>query len=334
MPILLEDLIKQLPSDTEKRVSASKDRFRARIREALRTETRLTLYRSGEDRDGSDSGFSLQVAVLPGVPGSLLPHERQAIDEQYQLAILLSPYRGGLTQLRDSGQLVSQELLPKLQVDLAKPLLDGRHSHIKPAWQYAEFLLNLINEFDLTKHILRVNEDVLGRYCFRVDTWDDPQPRIELYWGVIGLVARDLQLDPEDLTCVVLAHEMAHAYTHLGFDIDGERWASVHFNESELPLVEGLAQHYTMLACKRLASIAPSALEAYRKLLPKQPPAYRVQADWENEFTSEHIRLAMLETRRSSRYGRYREFIDMLVSARHQLRGAAKRASSTGRLDI
>lgn len=334
MPILLEDLIKQLPGDTERRVSAAKDRLRPRIREALRAETRLTLTRSGEDRDGADSGSSMQVSVLHGVPELLLPLEQQGIDEKYRLALLLSPFRGELTRLRDSGRVVLQELLPRLRVDWAKPLLDGREVHVEPAWEYASFLLNVINEFDLTKHILRVNDDVLGRYRFRLETGGDPQPRIELYWGVMGLVARDLELGLEDLTCVVLAHEMAHAYTHLGFDIDGERWPTGLFADSELPLVEGLAQHYTMLVCKRLASVAPGALDAYRKLLPKQPPAYRVQADWENEFSPEHIRLAMLETRRSNWPGAYRIFIDMLVSARHQLRRTAKRGAGEEQLGL
>ena len=30
--------------------------------------------------------------------------------------------------------------------------------------------------------------------------------------------------DVEALTYVVLAHELAHAYTHLGRDIDGNAW--------------------------------------------------------------------------------------------------------------
>jgi hypothetical protein len=39
---------------------------------------------------------------------------------------------------------------------------------------------------------------------------------------------------------VVLAHELAHAYTQLGADIDGRRWAAPSFAKAETALKEGL----------------------------------------------------------------------------------------------
>ncbi len=65
--------------------------------------------------------------------------------------------------------------------------------------------------------------------------------QICLYWGVIGLVARLLGVSVEGLTITVLAHEYAHAYTHLGFDRSGGRWTGEAFGASEHELVEGLA---------------------------------------------------------------------------------------------
>lgn len=64
---------------------------------------------------------------------------------------------------------------------------------------------------------------------------------IEVYWAVIGLVAALLDVRIEDLTTVVLTHELAHAYTHLGYDIDGANWPGQCFAKTESVLKEGLA---------------------------------------------------------------------------------------------
>ena len=48
----------------------------------------------------------------------------------------------------------------------------------------------------------------------------------------------------EDLTMVVPVHELAHAYTQLGADIEGRRWAVNAFARADIELKEGLAQYY------------------------------------------------------------------------------------------
>lgn len=71
--------------------------------------------------------------------------------------------------------------------------------------------------------ILSIEEDVLGAYFYRrFDAWT-PQ-HIEIYYPVIGLVAPYLNVSVEALSVVVLIHELSHAYTHLGQDIDGLSW--------------------------------------------------------------------------------------------------------------
>jgi hypothetical protein len=231
--------------------------------------------------------------------------------------------------LRDSSHAAVEKLLPLLEKE-ARELLTDSHLVIPPTKRYAEFLLEKLANFDLTKSVLQIDTDVLGRYLFKVHrSLDDPDPRIELFWGVIGLVARDLYVEVEDLTCVVLAHELAHAFTHVAFDIDGERWPTGNFSQSDHPLREGLAQHYTMLVCKRIAGVAPYVLGAYRALVEKQPPAYRVQESWEKDFSTEQVRLAMLQTRRHGGAGKYEEFVHMLLTATDQLR-RSRRTSALG----
>ncbi len=80
-------------------------------------------------------------------------------------------------------------------------------------------------------------------------------------------------------------------------------------------MVEGLAQHYTMLVTKRIASQLPNALPAYRGLLACQPPVYQTQVAWESEFTAEHMRLALIRTRRSQEGVTLEKFAAALASA-------------------
>src|SRR5262249_44577334 len=132
-------------------------------------------------------------------------------------------------------------------------------------------------------------------------------------------VAAMLGVEPEALTAVVLAHELAHAYTHVGADIDGDRWASKSFADSQHALKEGLAQYYTERVCHRLANQFPNAVLAYRELLQRQPAAYHTHEKWLKEFRPEEIRSAMLSIRRSG-VGTEAEFNEELENARRRLR--------------
>jgi hypothetical protein len=243
MPILLQELIQALPSDSPERVRKAKERFNARVRDSLRRETRLSLHRRTNQQTKDDEIVNVPILVVAGLPEPLLPLDRQSIEDKHRLSILLGPYRHTLMALRDNGATALDRLIPAMEAEpLARVLLDGRHNNIKPVGVYADFLLRKLSEFELAKFILRVNDDVLGVYRYRLHQYyDDPEPKIELYWGVIGLVARDLDVTVEDLTCVVLAHELSHAYTHVGSDAEDHSWSSDYFSKSAHDLKEGLS---------------------------------------------------------------------------------------------
>jgi hypothetical protein len=97
----------------------------------------------------------------------------------------------------------------------------------------------------LLRQFGNIREDVLGAYFFHLRF-------VNLYWMAIGFIAGVLNLPVEALTVVVAAHELAHAYSHLGKDIDGVRWNTQTFSETELGIVEGLAQYYTEIVCKAI----------------------------------------------------------------------------------
>jgi len=331
MPILLNDLVAKLPSDTEDKVRRAKERFNERIRETMRRETRLSLHRkNGDGRDKRDDVVQVPIDIEPGLPEALIPADKQTIEDQYHLAILLGPHREKLTALRDSGKAVAEHLLPILREDAkARALLSGNELLVKTASDYADFLLRSLNDFRLADFILRLDSDVLGEYRYRVHKgYDDPKPRIRLYWGVIGLVAQDLGISLEGLTGVVLAHELAHAYTHVGSDADDRYWSSDLFTQSDLELKEGLAQYYTMRVCERNKESRPGLLNAFGELLRHQTAAYTVHKDWKSA-TSEHVRLAMLETRRTLRKGTLKEFEVRLQTANDQLANAPPNTVTT-----
>jgi hypothetical protein len=186
-------------------------------------------------------------------------------------------------------------------------------------------LLEVTDRADPIKRILEVNEDVLGVYRYHLSgkgipyDQDPMKGEVVLYWGVIGLIAGFLGVSSENLTIVVMAHEVAHAYSHLGSDIDGERWDTKTFSKSDHKLKEGLAQYFTHRLCLRLQTQFPYAHDAYANLLKHQPEAYRTHEPWIKNNTPEEVRLAMLETRRKGA-GEIDHFNRSLAKAKSSLR--------------
>jgi tetratricopeptide (TPR) repeat protein len=212
---------------------------------------------------------------------------------------LLAPWRSQLERLRDSSADLRSNLIGLLPQDL---VCEGQYSGIgfklNDANSFAEQLLKITANFNLVKELHVVDDDILGRYQF-VSNGGRTSASACLYWAVIGLVARSLGVSLEGLTVNVLAHELAHAYTHLGADIDGHRWDDDAFLNSARAVKEGLAQYYTRQLLHRLKGRIPEALEAYEALLPNQPDEYRIQETWiEGGATPEHMRLAMVLFRR------------------------------------
>ena len=190
---------------------------------------------------------------------------------------------------------------------------------------FAERLLQESATFNLAQWILDVDEDVLGTYRYYLPDPRHPSQRrrqdswIELYWAVIGLFARLLVVSIEDLTVVVMAHELAHAYTHRGTDIDGLAWSPEDFAGTEHGLKEGLAQQYASAVCQRLALAAPNAKGAFDRLIEQQPEAYKTHKPWAKKSQPEELRLAMLQVRRAGA-GTLEEFNGYRKKARESLR--------------
>src|SRR6185369_13202635 len=122
--------------------------------------------------------------------------------------------------------------------------------------QLAANLIKWLESQSIRQRFQSIDEDVLGAYFFR-------KGNIQIYWMAIYLVARILDVSVEGLTITVLAHELVHAYTHVGSDIDGEQWEANAFAEAELTIVEGLAEFYTAIVCKKLEGKLPGLSNAF-----------------------------------------------------------------------
>lgn len=176
---------------------------------------------------------------------------------------------------------------------------------------------------DPLKKVLAVREDFLGVYEYDVrglfaDEQTVNRATIRLYWGVIGLVSELLGCGVDDLAIVVLTHELAHAYTQLGADIEGRRWAAPSFAKAETALKEGLAQYYTDRVLRRLERRHAGALKVFLDLLPGQPEPYRAHQPWVENSSPEAVRRAMLEVRRWNE-GKLADFNQRLEAAQKEL---------------
>ena len=167
----------------------------------------------------------------------------------------------------------------------------GRVGDTARAW------LAWADEHDLTRRLRELAVDVLGAYLFK--------PRkVLIFWLPIAIFAAALGCRVEALTVVVLAHELAHAYTHLGHDTDGFAWRTEDFGASDRAVVEGLAQFYTHIVCDRLGDRIPEAERVFNDLLEDQHPIYRTHARWIARAGGQNlevVRTGMVEGRRSRR---------------------------------
>ncbi len=169
-----------------------------------------------------------------------------------------------------------------------------------------EAVLKEISGLGFKKALTQIEEDTLGAYFFK-------KQRIEIYWVAIGIYAAQLDVSVEGLTLVTLAHELAHAYTHLGKDIDGVEWSTEAFANSDLHIIEGMAQFYTRAICRKLESRMPAALQAFDTLLEHQADEYTHFQAWaeKNKHQGEVVRFSMIQCR-SNAIRDYDSFLNIL----------------------
>jgi|LauGreSBDMM110SN_4_FD.fasta_scaffold22649_2 hypothetical protein len=210
-------------------VRAAAKQWNTSLREHLRSETGLKISVAGDLK-------AVPVKVVDGVPHPFAEAMRDFDGGGLEWLLL---HRPALEAVALGTQFMERNAAIALKT-WGSDAGPGDVHDIRGVHQTANAWLKKLDEMRTMERIFDIREDVLGAYYFRI-------PEIRLYWVVIGIVARAIGVSVEALTVVVLAHELAHAYTHLGHDIDNERWETERFARTELDIVEGLAQFYTQV---------------------------------------------------------------------------------------
>lgn len=328
MAIKLTDLIARVPTEVEKKVKRVRDQNRSVLQEALRTESRLVM-RTPQDTEENRLGAQVPVEVSAGYPIAL---KSVTFPGDLDLIMLLGQYRKILEEALSGtrGMATLREML------LRRPdwvhWVKATDEDLKMITEWANSLLKVLDQHDPLNIVLSVSEDIMGIYRYDTrnvlgDEYIINRASIHLYWGVIGLVAEWMGCSVEDLTVVVLTHELAHAYTQLGADIEGRRWPADVFATAEKGLIEGLAQYYTDRVLRRLERRYGGALKAYEAMLPRQPKPYQTHTSWVQNFSPESVRRAMLEVRRWKEI-KLENFAQRLTDAQRELHPKIKQLKS------
>lgn len=321
MPIRLTDLLQRVPAKVETEVKRARDQTRATLQEALRTECRLVM-RTPEETEEGRAGAQVPVEVAPGHPALL---DDVTFPDDLERILLLGRYRQSLEQARSGAEGLLRLREELLRRPNPERWLGATETELRSTASWAASLLKLLDKHDPLKTVLAVRDDFLGVYEYQTQThglFDDEytvnRATIIIYWGVVGLVSEWMGCSVSDLTIVVLAHELAHAYTQLGADIDGKRWPAQRFSQADCGLKEGLAQYYTERVLTRLERKYSGALKVYRTMLPGQPEAYRTHLSWVTDYSPEAVRRATLEVRRWNE-GKLADFNRRLAQAQKEL---------------
>lgn len=274
--------------DLPQRVNLAFRQWNITVRDMLRNETGLRLSTGGDVTQ-------VPVKIVDGLPvplsrvlqqydrnAELLLHRNAIEDASHGLDVVYGLYE----KWRDFSPRLA---VPPEQVAATRAWLEEISSDLR-----AEQIEGALRG---------INQDCLGAYFFN-------SRRIEIYWAAIGIYARLTGASVEGLTLVALAHELAHAYTHLGKDIDGIVWDTPAFARTDDAIVEGLAQFYTRAICKKLEERFPVALAAFEALLNAQSPVYTDFTNWipTHPHQGEVVRFAMIHGRSNS-IGDYMHFL-------------------------
>lgn len=274
-----------VPADAEERVKNTLRQLNQNVRDCIRSETGLKL---------ADNlvGASIPIRVVAGFPDVFARlinrHDNPAIWILLAAQTKLGGVIDGLRHLLISW--------PELERWRDFPAVaKGNEGTLRKTREVVAALQRLALTEQVRKEIAAIHEDILGAYFI-----SGPKTGIELYWLPIALVAGMIDVRIEDLTVVVMAHELVHGYTHLGRDIDGRTWDTDGFRESEIEVIEGLAQLYAEVVADRLSSRVPDARKAFDAFLKLQSGPYLVHKDWLKDNPPqrcETVRFAMLAAR-------------------------------------
>lgn len=302
-----QDALSKVNPDAKKQVEQAKDKWNSRIRELLRSETGLKFLRNEfaenkpqeiEHKNHIPADESLKKAPIKIVDGFPPPLSHYFEDIMDDPEILLR--RQDFAQARTTLEFAENNF-ERLLKYTRKNDNQVNPQTLQYISDFFDALVMQVDKYNLIDRILNIDEDCLGAYFFR-------RPEIQIYWLPIAILAQSSPIaDIESLTFIVLTHELAHAYTHQGKDIDGTDWYTEHFAHCDKGIVEGIAQYYTWKLCKRMQFHSPQFESSFNWMFAKQSETYTRFNKWigcddsvnKKSQYGEVMRAAMLQMRRN-----------------------------------
>jgi hypothetical protein len=302
------DMLLRYHKNLKQRVERTCKQMNQTIRTQIRTETGLRLT-------SSDDSQAVPVRVVDGLP---LPFADALASVETPILMELLLNMRTLLSTVDGLRLVQKNYNNIRQWQVL--INDTCTSHeLNQAKQFVENLLSGLEGIQLLERIRNINEDVLGAYFFRI-------PEVHIYWMAIGIGAQILNVSIESLTLVTLIHELAHAYCHLGYDIDEMKWDTETFAKTDVNIVEGLAQFYTSVITEKFIRKDPAVKLTFEKLLKMQSTPYRSFLDWpgSSDRAGEVVRISLLESRSQKIMGYDKYLASLALSEERIGRGRIK----------
>jgi hypothetical protein len=169
-------------------------------------------------------------------------------------------------------------------------------------------LIDAVDSSGIIEKLKKLGPDILGAYYFY-------DRRVELYWLSIGMYSLIYNTAIDELTIVVLAHELAHGYSHVGFDIDGNDWDTTAFSKTDLKIVEGIAQFYTEMICN---DFSERASKTFNQLLEMQDIEYRDYRSWlegcvENKYEIMRGTIRKVRKHNITDYANFRDILKKMI---------------------
>lgn len=299
----IRKLLHSYQSDLAKRVELCCKQWNQTIRSHIKSEMAL-------DITVGDGKQRAPVRVVDGLPGPFAQIVIEFPDIEIWELILNRPL---LLQTEKGLELVGRKFGSIMRW---KPILSQlrlSESELEKTRKFMNSLSQELEKLEILKGISEIRQDILGAYFFHI-------PEIQIYWMVIGIISGLIGVSADALTVVVLTHELAHAYSHLGNDTDGEQWKTDSFGKTDLEIVEGLAQFYTSVVCEKISDRNPSVKGAFEKLLAIQQGPYKVHTGWteDEERAGEIVRSGLIECR-SKGITQYKEFENILKETRSRI---------------